>query len=336
MNDRATATRHLIADALDDPEFAWSIDSFGAIAEFSWSRDEVQEQRKDAGGGMVVTPRGGLYVQLPDDAEAIAYEGLSGRADAWNQAIVLTVPVDRADVDRRLELTDLGPDTGAIRPEDRGAHLFDMGLGTRNIDVGVRSDEPTLLEALGSVEGTGLLSKGNPAMAAIKLASPTRVFRSAAGRIEVYQQIGSTQRDIPTPEGPHTHILPGLLSRGRTHAATTPVPEGRLPVMTLYPANPVTDELGRRRPFDHARHTRFQGWIEQLAPAGYAEEKRRVAQSVAANEDPALYRAPEKRVLRLAMRVALRQLVHTAPAPSLDEWRRKWDTLEDRADPHAA
>lgn len=334
MSRRAAETRRLVRDALDDTEVAWSIDAFGAIAEFSWRRDELVDQALGAQGGRLVTPRGALAIDLPDDAEAIAYEGLSGRADAWTQAVVVTLPATTAHGSGRTALTELGPDDDALRAEERGAVLFDMGLGTANIDVCVRTRDPALIEVLRADAGQSLLVPDSAAMAAIKRASPMRVFRSTVGRIEVYQRIGSTRRNIPTPEGPHTHVLPGLLSRERTHAATVPVPEGRLPVLTLYPTNPVSDGRGRRRRFDSTRHSRFQAIVERLAPRGYVAEKRRVAAAVAANRPPHAYDPPASRINRLAMKVALRQMAHTAPAPALDDWRRTWDTVEDRADPH--
>jgi hypothetical protein len=336
MTDRALETRRLIREALDDPEVAWSIDSFGAIAEFSRSRDEARAVERGVGGGRIVTAKGALAVDLPDDAEAVAYEGLSGRADAWTQAVVVTVPAGSGESSACGTLTEIGPDDCALRAEDRGAVLFDMGLGTPNIDVCVRTADPTLIDVLRRETGTNVLTPDSAAMAAIKLASPVRVFRSAAGRIEVYQRIGSTRRNIATPEGPHTHVLPGLLSRRRTHAATVPVPEGRVPVLTVYPASPVTDAMGRRQPFDPARHDRFQAILARLAPDGYMAEKRRVAAAVAAGERPETHAPPASRTGRLAMRVALRQMVHTAPVAALEAWRRTWDTIEDRSDPHAA
>lgn len=336
MNARAEDTRQLIREALEDPDVAWSIDSFGAIAEFSWAPDEVVDRAVGDRGGRVATARGALAIDLPDGAEAIAYEGLSGRATAWTQAVVVTVPAEQGRTHGRASLTDLGADPAPLRPQDRDAVLFDMGLATANIDVCVRTRDATLIEALRAEAGRNIVAPGNAAMAAIKLASPTRVFMSAAGRLEVYQTIGSTGRNVPTPDGPHTHVLPGLLRRGRTHAATIPVPEGRLPVLTLYPANPVTDEMGRRRPFDPRRHQRFQNIVDRLAPDGYAEEKRRVAAAIAGGQSPEAYVPPESRIHRLGMRVALRQAVHASPSPVLDDWRRTWDTLEDRADPHAA
>ncbi len=333
---RADETLRLVREAMTDPDVSWSIDSFGAIAEFSWHPEEAVAHEGSDRGGRIVTPRGAVSVDLPVAAEALAYEGLSGRADAWTQAVVVTVPEAAIAAGGRDILTELGPDPEAIRDGAQTESLFDMGLGTRNIEVCVRSGDPALVQTLRGAAGRSLLARDSGAMAAIKLASPTRVFRSAAGRIEVYQRIGSRSRDIPTPEGPHTHVLPGLLSRGRTHAATIPVPDGRLPVMTLYPASPVTDEMGRRQPFDAARHARFQAILERLAPEGYVEEKRRIVAAVADGGDPRAYAPADSRLGRLAMKVALRQMVHTGALPGLEAWRRTWDTVEDRADPHAA
>ena len=39
-----------------------------------------------------------------------------------------------------------------------------------------------------------------------------------------------------TPEGPHTHLLLGLLKAGRGDAADTAIPPGFVACLTLYPA----------------------------------------------------------------------------------------------------
>ena len=74
---------------------------------------------------------------------------------------------------------------------------------------------------------------------AIKEASPHRVCISALGRIEVYQHIPSAGRHVRTPEGPHTHLLLGLLKAGPGHAADAAIPPGFVACLTLYPARGV-------------------------------------------------------------------------------------------------
>jgi hypothetical protein len=86
-------------------------------------------------------------------------------------------------------IQELGPDSMAVRPEDRDSILFDLGLGALQVDVCVRASEPELLSALRAGAGRSIFDIGNPATAAIFEASPHRVFVTRIGRAEVYQPI---------------------------------------------------------------------------------------------------------------------------------------------------
>jgi hypothetical protein len=125
--------------------------------------------------------------------------------------------------------------------------------------------------------------------------SPHRVFISAAGRIEVYQPIPPPTGK--SPDGPHTHVLPRLLARGRSHAATVPIPSGWVVAMTLYPPHPLRQGSGQPIAFDPARHAAFQTLMERYgAPALMAGK-----QAAARNEKV------ETREEGLGHRIGLRQ-----------------------------
>lgn len=326
----------LVTTALADPKNAWSIGTFGAIAEFTRDDDEAAEPAVAETGTSAVTGRGAIAVGLPGEAQVVAYEALSGRPERWLQGVAFCLPTESAALGRRAVLSELGPDGDALRDADRGAVLFDMGLGQPHLDVCVRTADGALIDLLRAQCGRSLLAADNPAMGAIKDASPHRVFRSAAGRIEVYQHIGSTSRNVPTPEGPHTHVLPGLLKTGRTHGANVPVPEGLVPVLTLHPANPFTDLLGRDKPFDRAAHDAFQAMIERFPPvADYTAEKARIADAVRGGGAPSDYAEADSRVARLGARIMLRQLGQLEPdLPALADWRARFDRVKEGADPH--
>ena len=95
-------------------------------------------------------------------------------------------------------------------------------------------DLPQAIEKLRRHQGEDILSAGHPAMTAIKLHSPHRVFESASARIEVYQPIPSRTRRESTPEGPHTHLLPAFI--GRRDESLSVLPEDARPVLTIYPS----------------------------------------------------------------------------------------------------
>ena len=119
---------------------------------------------------------------------------------------------------RRTALTELGPDTGALRIEDRGNALFDLGLDALQADLCVRFADKAIAAKLREHVGRSVFEPGNPAMGIILASNPHRVFISRVGRIEVYQPIPPANHK--SPEGPHTHVLPKLLRSRRTHPAT--------------------------------------------------------------------------------------------------------------------
>ena len=51
-------------------------------------------------------------------------------------------------MNRRTVLTELGADRDALRPEDRGSILFDLGLGALQADFCVRIDDPDIDRAI--------------------------------------------------------------------------------------------------------------------------------------------------------------------------------------------
>ncbi len=331
-NRQEITPAELARGALQDTEDAWSIGTFGAIGEFMRDPDESAAVTMTETGGSVLTARGGLRIAVPEGVRAVAHETLSARPDSWSHGVVFCVPEDRAARHARHSLTELGADEDALRSKDRDAVLFDMGLGAPHVDVFVRTDDPGLLAVLRAGEGQGLLDPDNRAMAAIKDASPHRVFVSCLGRIEVYQPIGKTV----TPEGPHTHVLPDLLRHRRTHAATIPVPQGYLPCLNLYPPSSLRDVTGRAIAFDRGRFGRFDDLLQRFAPDGYVAEKRRVMAAVRAGEPPRACDPDCSRAARLGARIALRQLSHLdGESETLAAWRTQFEPARGPSRAHA-
>ena len=98
-------------------------------------------------------------------------------------------------MNRRAVLTEIGPDHGALRAEDRTAALFDLGLGTLQLDACVRSGDAATVAALRNWVGQSLFAHGNGAMAVILAASPHRVFVSRVGRIEVFRHSAGKRQE---------------------------------------------------------------------------------------------------------------------------------------------
>jgi len=230
-------------------------------------------------------------------------------------------------MNRRTVLTELGPDVGALRPQDAAAILFDMGLGTLQADICIRTADPTLIAVLQAQAGRSLFEPGNPAMGALVAAGPHRVFLARFGRCEVYQPIPPA--DGRSPEGPHTHVLPQLLRSGRTHAATEPVPEGFVPCAHLVPAHPLKDGLGRPHAFDREAFLRFKALHDRLGDPALIELKLRAAQAFAVGHAPDAFEAPRSRFGRQALRVFLRQAAFDGVDKArLNAWSAAFDQRE--------
>src|SRR3954468_22367974 len=113
----------LIADQIANPEAQWSLGTFGAIAEFSRDADEPAEIAQSDEAAFVVTPRGGIRIAARDDLRAIAFETVT--TQSWSQRVPFCLPEPKSAMSRRAVLTEIGPDAGALRPQDRDAVLFD-------------------------------------------------------------------------------------------------------------------------------------------------------------------------------------------------------------------
>src|ERR1700761_36168 len=106
---------------------AWSVGSFGAVAEFMRDRNEQVTFQRDDTAVSAATARGGVRVRTQIGLRLVASE--SPAADAWTHRVALCLPRVSCAMNARRELIEIGPDTEAIRSEDRDGVLFDLGLG---------------------------------------------------------------------------------------------------------------------------------------------------------------------------------------------------------------
>lgn len=327
--------RTILRDHLLDAGSQWNLGTFGAIAEFTRDADEQAEIADEPDRLAVTTARGGIGFGRLDGIRLLASESAVG--SGWNHRVALCLPEDSCAMNRRTVLTELGPDAGALRPQDAAGILFDMGLGTLQVDICIRTADPELIAVLRTEAGRSLFEPGNSAMGAIVAAGPHRVFLARFGRCEVYQPIPPA--DGRSPEGPHTHVLPQLLRSGRTHAATEPVPEGFVPCAHLVPAHPLKDGLGRPHAFDRGAFAAFEALLERFGDPELVDLKRRARQSIVAGLAPEAFEAPKSRFGRLALRVHLRQAWFASGEGerlSLSPWAAAFDPREADADDGSA
>ena len=291
----------------------WSIGSFGAIAEFHHHPDEPVPPTEGDQSLTCVTARGGIRFHRTADVVAVAYETLSATPHRWTHGVALCLPAGEATMNRRCAVTELGPDREALRPQDRDAILFDIGVcaardSQRCIDFCVRTDDPDLLAALRAASGRSFLDPDNGAMAVILERNPHRVALSSVGRVEVYQPIGVPAAQGEPPIGPHTHVLPKLMTSGRLYSANLPIPEGLVPAAMMYPGNPTMSALGEDCEFEPTLHDAFQQLFWHCGAGEQCDIKRRALRALAAGETPDRFVVPDSRVARTSVRVLCRQL----------------------------
>ncbi len=319
--DRDPAVEALLRAALADPETAWSMGSFGAIAEFMRDPDEAFAPVGDMRLGMA-TRRGAVAVTPLPGLRPVAYE--TGVGSGWNHAVALCLPAGACAMAGRVVVTELGPDAEAARGEDRAGILFDLGLGLLAVDACVRVRDPEAIACLRAGVGRPVFDPESPIGENLVAMSPHRIFLARIGRVEVYAPIpapGGT-----SPEGPHTHVLPQLLKAQRTHAATTPIPAGFVPCAALHPAHPYKDMLGRRVPFRRERHDAFQRLLETWGDPDLLAAKR-AAERGSDHQDG----GPRSRFVQSARRVAQAQALYLAGGPIPVEIAEPGsDTEEDR------
>jgi hypothetical protein len=221
--------RTLLKSCLSNPSIGWSIGIFGALAEFHRDENEPAEVRELT----VSTPLGAIRLEPVDGCRPVRFEPRSEKQADRDFGVGLCLPEAQARMPCRAVLTELGPDRDAVLAKDRDAILFDLGLDMPYGTFCIRTADPVQIERLRAVAGRALLDIENGIFDEIACMSPHRVFMSRLGRIEVFQRIAA--KGGATPPGPHTHLLPKLASRRRTHSANAILPAGLVPCATFYP-----------------------------------------------------------------------------------------------------
>ena len=304
----------LLSGLARDYANGWSIGSFGAIGEFTRAEPEPATFDLSPGRLEVVTARGGIRIAPASPLRAIAYDTLSSDGEGWSHALALCAPRSR---DQRDKIVSLGPDLDALDADEHGAELFDLGVAAGCVRMCVRTRDESLSKALAASVDRELIDD-RELMGGILATQPHRVLLSPAGRIEVYQPIPSA--DETSPMGPHTHLLPKLISTRRTHSSNVPVPDGWQPVLTVHPRSPWRDEHNVRVPYDESVDAAFAPLLDRY---GLAEDKKirdSITRAVNSGEDASAYAWPSTRRGRTAARITLRRLA-AARTSAVASWR---------------
>ncbi len=312
----------ILRRSLRDAASSFSIGVPAEVAEFMRAENEPL-LTEDAEALTVATARGAIRLAWRGDAVPVAYETPSRRPERWLQGVVFCLPEDAARMGGGRALSELGPDRDAVRPDDRTAILFDLGVGAPQLDFCIRTGEPALIDLLRRNLERPPAEWPDEVVTAMLETGPHRVVVSRLGRIEVMQPIPHER----TPLGPHTHLFFDRLGDGRTHDEGLPVPAGCLPCLQLYPPNPLFDLAGDERPFDAACFQAFQDLLEAWGESGYRAAKARIMAALAEGAAPADFAAPQTPLERRAVQVALRQLRWTGGEDA------RWRAWRDRFDP---
>jgi hypothetical protein len=143
--DEIMTIQDWITQGLRDPAAQWSAGTYGAIAEFSRDPVEPADVVCAQFGGAASTARGGIRVELCKEMRAVTYETTAKNRDQWGHAIALCLAAEDCAMGRRTTVHELGPDSAAIRRENRDSILFDLGLGARVFDGVAAGDRPEAL-----------------------------------------------------------------------------------------------------------------------------------------------------------------------------------------------
>ncbi|HWI37444.1 MAG TPA: hypothetical protein VNU64_13405 [Burkholderiales bacterium] len=287
----------VIAEHLGNPGTSWSIGVQGALAEFMHT--DAPSRRLDE--WTVASDLGAIRVTPVPDATLRAYEEPSAHAESWSHGVAICYPGVAAAGAPNRRITELGPDTGAIRVEHQREVLFDLGLGSTACRFCVRLALDDQIAAMRELLGRSAFDAH--VMDALLSWQPHRVVMSIRGRIEVYQPIGSEK----TPDGPHTHLIPRLLRPDAVTSANVPLPDGCTAGLLMYPESPLVDRFGRRKPFSETHHARFQKLLAEHGDPAYLRAKREAEHGSPPSED--------SRLARLAGRIAKRQALAREKTP---------------------
>jgi hypothetical protein len=230
----------LIAAHLKRRSSSWSIGMLGAVAEFFRAQDEPFGTD---GKTWIATGRGAIRIDFGAGARAVLGEAPGPRS------IALCLPEAAYALSRRAVSTEVGPDHDAVRADDRAGILFDLGIASPFFEFYIRTADAVAIRRLRRGVGLRLLDPAHGVIPDILALAPHRGFVSRLGRIEVYQPIA--EPGGRTPEGPHTHLLPELLARGRVHEESAAIPPGWIPCAMIYPDAPPADGHEATAPHPH-------------------------------------------------------------------------------------
>lgn len=240
-----------------------------------------------------------VQARLRPGGRLLAFETLSSDPTGWNHGLAICLPLGEGAPLRMLRRVS---DSDAIERVDRGRLALDLGLAQGPSRALFRPDDPA-----------GFATEGREwpeAAPALEPLSGVWIIDTPVLRIE---------RRLPRGIGIHT--VAQALASGATHAVTTPVPAGLVPVAHVFPPHPGRLAPGAPAPFDTARHQQFQSLLERFGrPDLWALKQQVSAQLAEGRFDPPEVDRHGAAVVRVALRQHAR--LHGAPPQA---WLARFD-----------
>ena len=293
---------NFLDEVFSDGTYGFSIGSSGALAEFPASSNMRVSSAKH--GFTAQVPEGSLAIKSRPDLRWLALETPSAKTAQWNCELIAHVDKFPPCSSRRNRLTEIGRDQDSLQTKDDREVLFDLGLGLDNADFCIRTSDPALKKILRKYSGTEIVRQKHQVIDLLIEASPTRVVCNELGRIEVYQRINRRK----TPRGPHTHLLPTLLSIKRENYRY--LPSGRIPVFVVHPHTPFSSDQNGSLILDSDLYKKFEKILKRFGWPEYINSKNQTLERLMADQDPNNLIWPNSPLKRAGQKIALRQFLH--------------------------
>ncbi|NGM45941.1 hypothetical protein G5B31_10350 [Rhodobacter sp. SGA-6-6] len=288
--DEPLETGALLASMFGAEGHLWSVGTLSAFMALEGCGTPEQTP-----SGLILAA-GGSRARLRPGAQLLAFETLSSDPRGWNHGIALCLPGTPGKPSGRITRVS---DDDPIIPADRGHPVLDLGLGQGPVRALFRPASEDAFAAAG-----------------LAWSEAAAILAPLPGEWIVDTPVLRVER-----AGAVLHSVPQALETGRSHAETTPVPPGLIPLAHVFPPHPARHRPGEPMAFDPARHARFQAILSRHGRPDLWALKQEVMAQLAEGR----FAPPETdRHGATVVRVALRQHLHLQGPPPR-EWLDRFD-----------
>ncbi len=292
---------------LKENDYAVSIGGVGAIAEYENPIFQLEETETL----LTISSKnknGAMKAKISQDFRVVAKEILSNKSRLWNQEIIINSIEHNSVKATGGVLRELGKDANPLEEHHKDHILFDLGVGLRNSLFCIRTCHDELIALMRGYIGKKITTTQHPILEAIVDVSPTRVVSSKIGRIEVYQKISR----VRTPKGPHTHLLPKLLSLTSKQSEDNSPSTKSLPMITFYPKR-----RSRHDPYGIKSCQNFNRLLRIFGDRDYYRAKNLAISGLLKNDLAENLRCFQSSIEKTALKITLLQSKHYFPSQQL-------------------